>query len=115
MKTLTVEDLRYLPARMEYLPLYVKEVEDGTIRIYVYNHAAISTGCVKINDLCNPMPYKGDYGVGFTVELHNSDSTRFCLKAYYIEASHGAVCAATDNCTFCPLYSADGTNEECLY
>ena len=106
MKALNVEEMYNIPARMEDIPLYVKkEDETGNIHIYAYDHASLTNGYVRVNALCKPLPYKGNFGVGFTVKLHNSFSTRYALKAYYIEVSHSAICSANDNCTWCPLYS----------
>lgn len=116
MKVVDLEKLYTVPAKMEVIPLYVKQ-EDiaGNIHIYVYDHASLTNGYVKKNALCVPVPYKGNFGVGFTVNLHNKNSTRYALKAYYVEVSHSVICSANDICTLCPLYSADGTNEDCLY
>lgn len=116
MKALNIEELPSIPARIEDIPLYVKkEDEAGNIHIYAYDHASLTNGYVKKNTFCTPLPYKGNFGVGFTVNLHNNLSTRYALKAYYVEVSHSAICSANDNCTMCPLYSTDGANEDCLY
>lgn len=116
MKTLNFEKLYTIPARMEDIPLYVKkEDETGNIHIYAYHHASLTNGYVKVNALCKPLPYKGNFGGGFTVNLHNSISTRYAWKAYYIEVSYRAICSANDSCTLCPLYSKDGNEEECHY
>ncbi len=116
MKALNFEELYTIPARMEDIPLYVKkEDETGNIHIYAYDHASLTNGYVKKNTFCKPMPYKGNFGEGFTVMLHNNLSTRYALKAYYIEIPYKVVCDANDNCTLCPLYSKDGKEEECLY
>lgn len=116
MKALNIEELYNIPARMENIPLYVKKEDDaGRIHIYTYDHASLTNGYIKKNTFCNPMPYKGNFGVGFTVNLHNNLSTRYALKAYYVEVSNSAICSANDICTLCPLYSTDGTNEDCLY
>ena len=116
MKALDMKELYNIPARMEDIPLYVKkEDETGNIHIYAYDHASLTNGYVKKNTLCKPVPYKGRFGVGFTVKLHNNISTRYALKAYYVEVSHSAICSANYSCTLCPLYSTDGTNENCFY
>ena len=116
MKALNFEEMYNIPARMEDIPLYVKkEDEAGIIHVYAYHHASLTNGYVKVNALCKPIPYRGNFGVGFTVKLHNNLSTRYALKAYYIEVSHNAICSANDICTLCPLYSSDGTTEDCLY
>lgn len=115
MKVLDFDDLYIVHAKMEDIPLYVKAEDiDGNIHIYAYDHASLTNGYVKKNAFCKPVPYKGNFGVGFTVNLHNSVSTRYALKAYYIEISHGAVCVANVNCTLCPLYSTEN-GEECNY
>ena len=116
MKALNFEELVNIPARMKDIPLYVKkEDEDGHIHIYAYDHASLTNGYVKKNTLCKPVPYKGNFGVGFTVKLHNNISTRYALKAYYVEVSHSAICNANDSCTLCPLYSKERYEEECYY
>lgn len=116
MKTLALEKLYTVPAEMEDIPLYVKQEDiDGNIHIYAYSHASLTKGYVKKNTFCKPLPYKGDFGVGFTVKLHNNISTCYALKVYYLEVSHSAICAANDNCTLCPLYSTNGEEEECYY
>lgn len=116
MKTLDLEKLYTVPAKKEDIPLYVKQEDNaGNIHIYVYDHASLTNGYVKKNALCVPVPYKGKFGVGFTVNLHNKNSTRYALKAYYVEVPHSVICFANDICKLCPLYSADGTNEDCLY
>lgn len=113
---LDLEKLYTLPAKLEEIPLYVKQEDTaGNIHIYVYEHASLTNGYVKKNALCVPVPYKGNFGVGFTVNLHNNISTRYALKAYYVEVPHSVICSANDNCTLCPLYSANGTEEQCYY
>lgn len=115
MKTLTFEELYSIPARKEDIPLYVKkEDETGKIHVYAYDHVSLTIGYVKKNALCNPVPYNGNFGVGFTVKLHNNISTRYALKAYYVEISHSAICNANYSCTLCPLYSKE-RYEECYY
>lgn len=116
MKALNIDKFYSIPARIEDIPLYVKsEDTDGEVHIYAYDHASLTNGYVKVSALCNPLPYKGNFGVGFIVNLHNKNSTRYALKAYYVEVSHSVICAANDNCTMCPLYTSEGANEECLY
>lgn len=116
MKTLELEKLYTLPAKLEELPLYVKQEDTaGNIHIYVYDHVSLTNGYVKKNALCVPVPYKGNFGVGYTVKCHNSQSTRYALKCYYIEVAHSIICSTYANCTLCPLYSANGTEEQCYY
>ena len=115
MKTLALEKLYTVPAKMEDIPLYVKQEDTaGNIHIYAYDHASLTNGYVKKNSICTPLPYKGNFGVGFTVNLHNKNSTRYALKAYYVEVSHSVICSANDNCTLCPLYTIEN-GEHCLY
>ena len=107
MKALDLSELYNVLARMEDIPLYVKrEDESGNIYIYVYDHASLTNGYVKVKALCKPVPYKGRFGAGFTVKLHNDNSTRYALKAYYVEVSNQTVCFANE-CASCPLYSTD--------
>lgn len=107
MKALYLSELYNVPARMIDIPLYVKnEDEKGNMHIYVYDHASLTNGYVKVKALCEPVPYKGRFGVGFTVELHNYNSTRYALKAYYVEVSNSTVCYANE-CASCPLHSTD--------
>ena len=116
MKALNFVELYDVPAKMESIPLYVKQEDiDGNIHVYAYDHASLTNGYVKKNTWCKPVPYKGIFGVGFTVKLHNNISTRYALKAYYVEVSHSAICSANDNCTLCPLYSKEGNEETCYY
>lgn len=110
MKVVDLEKLYNLPAKLEEIPLYVKQEDTaGNIHIYVHDHDYVK------NALCVPVPYKGNFGVGFTVNLHNNISTRYALKVYYAEVPHNVICSANDNCTLCPLYSANGTEEQCYY
>ena len=52
MKALNVEELYNIPARMEDIPLYVKkEDEKGNIHIYAYDHASLTNGYVKVNEI----------------------------------------------------------------
>lgn len=116
MKTLDLEKLYTVPAKMEDIPLYVKAEDiDGNIHIYVYNHVSLTKGYVKKDALCVPVPYKGDFGTGFTINCHNAQSTRYVFKCYYIEVAHNIICSTHVNCTLCPLYSANGTEEQCYY
>lgn len=116
MKTLALEKLYTVPAKMEDIPLYVKQEDTaGNIHIYAYDHASLTNGYVKKNAFCKPLPYKGNFGKGFTVKLHNNLSTRYALKVYYVEVSHSVICSANDNCTLCPLYYGDDLFEDCHY
>ena len=101
MKALELNELYNVPARMEDIPLYVKkEDKKGNMHIYAYDHASLTNGYVKVNATCEPVPYKGRFGVGFTVKLHNDNSTRYALKAYYIELPQGAIYSENGDCIF---------------
>lgn len=116
MNALDLEKLYTVPATKADIPLYVKAEDiDGNIHIYAYDHVSLTNGYVKKNTFCKPFPYKGNFGVGFTVKLYNDISTRYALKAYYVEVPHSVICSANDKCTLCPLYSANGTEEHCYY
>lgn len=116
MKVVDLEKLYTLQAKLDEIPLYVKQEDTaGNIHIYAYDHASLTNGYVKKNAFCKPVPYKGNFGVGFTVKLHNNLSTRYALKAYYVEVSHSVICSANDNCTLCPLYYVDDLFEDCHY
>lgn len=116
MRVVDLEKMNTVPAKTDDMPLYVKQEDiDGNIHIYVYDHASLTNGYVKKNSFCKPVPYKGNFGKGFTVNLYNNLSTCYVLKVYYIEVSHSAVCEANINCTMCPLYSKVGSEEECYY
>lgn len=101
MKALDFKELYNVPARIPDIPLYVKkEDKKGNIHIYVYDHASLTRGYVKVNATCEPVPYKGRFGVGFTVKLHTYNSTRYTLKAYYVELSHDEIYTENGYCIF---------------
>ena len=115
MTTLTLESLYDTHARIESLPLYITEIDsNGKMHVYVYDHASLTNGYIRKNATCYPKPYKGNFGTGYTVNVYNSRSTRYALKAYYIEVSHKVICSANDSCTLCPLY-ATTPSERCYY
>lgn len=59
-------------------------IDDDGRKAY-YHHTALSRGYVsvkaKISDTIKP--YKGRFGEGFVIYLHNKMSTAYCLKVYY--------------------------------
>lgn len=113
MKALDFDELYNIPARMDDIPLFVKkEDEKGNMYIYMYDHVSTTKGYVKSKALCQPVPYEGKFGVGFTVKLHNDNSTNYALKAYYLRLLNRTVCYANGACEFCPLYSVD---KYCIY
>lgn len=116
MITLSINDLFKTPAKREELPFYLtKKDSAGIMHVYVYEHDSLTNGYVRKNATCTPKPYKGKFGVGYTINCHNAKSTRSAFKVYYIEVSHEIICSVHDNCTRCPLYSANGTEEQCYY
>lgn len=115
MTALNFDLLTSTPARIEYLPQYIAEKDsNGGMHVYVYDHSSLSNGYVRKNATCAPIPYKGNFGTGYTINIHNPHSTRYARKVYYIEAPHSVICSANDNCTLCPLYVIDN-EEHCLY
>nr|DAL78711.1 MAG TPA: hypothetical protein [Caudoviricetes sp.] len=115
MKTVTLKELFDIPATIEAIPFYITKTDDrGYVHVYAFDHTALTNGYIRKNAKCNPIPYKGNFGTGYTVNIHNSKSTRYALKAYYISKFHNTICKATDNCTLCPLYTIEN-EEHCLY
>ena len=107
MKALEINELYNVTARMVDIQLYLKkEDKKGNIHMYAYDHASLANGYVKVHATCKPVPYKGRFGVGFTVKLHNDNPTRYALKVDYVEVSNQTVCYAND-CASCPLHSTD--------
>lgn len=50
-----------------------------------YHHTSLTRGYVSVKDENGiKEPYKGRFGVGYTVKRNNPDSTRFCYIDYYI-------------------------------
>lgn len=97
------------------LPFYVIRKVGAEFILYAYHHSSRTNGYIRKNAVYNPQPYKGRFGVGFTVKSNNSTSTRHAYITYYIEIRHSVICSANDNCTLCPLYSKEGNGEECYY
>lgn len=116
-RTMTYEELATMTNSVAELPLYVTRKVGAYYVVYAYSHSSMTNGYTRKNALYNPQPYKGRFGVGFTVNSNNSTSTRYCYKTYYIEVKHSVVCAANDKCTDCPLYDANGDTEyeDCHY
>ena len=116
-RTMNYNDLMTMKNDIAELPLYVVRKVGIHYVVYAYSHSSMAKGYVRKSATYNPKPYKGCFGVGFTVESNNSDSTWYCYKTYYIELKHSVVCAENDNCTLCPLYDAKGDTEyeDCHY
>lgn len=97
------------------LPFYVTRKVGAEFKVYAYSHSSMTKGYIRKNEVYHPQPYKGRFGVGFTVKSNNSTSTRYAYLTYYIEIKHSVICSANDTCTLCPLYTSEGANEDCLY
>lgn len=65
----------------------MKIFDDLEKRGYKYHHCAYCRGYVSVkNDgLDTPEPYKGRFGVGYTVKQHNPHSTIYCYINYFIK------------------------------
>lgn len=67
------------------LPFYVTRKVGSEFKVYAYHHSSMTNGYIRKNAVYNPQPYKGRFGVGFTVKSNNSKSTRYAYITYYIE------------------------------
>ena len=114
-KKMTYEELVKMKNSVAELPFYVTRKVGAEFKVYAYSHSSMTKGDIRKNATYNPLPYKGRFGVGFTVKSNNSASTQYAYVTYYSEVQHRAICSANDNCTMCPLYTSDGANEDCLY
>jgi hypothetical protein len=114
-KKMTYEELVKMKNSVAELPFYVTRKVGAEFKVYAYSHSSMTKGYIRKNATYNPLPYKGRFGVGFTVKSNNSASTQYAYVTYYIEVQHRAICSANDNCTMCPLYTSEGANEDCLY
>lgn len=112
---MTYEELVKMQNNVAELPLYVTRKVGAEFKVYAYSHSSMTNGYIRKNAIYTPLPYKGRFGVGFTVKSNNSASTHYAYITYYIEIKHSVICSANDNCTLCPLYSKDGNKETCYY
>lgn len=96
-------------------PFYVTRKVGAEVKVYAYSHSSMTNGYIRKNEVYHPQPYKGRFGVGFTVKSNNPASTRYAYITYYIEIEHSVICLSNDNCTLCPLYAKEGNGEECYY
>ncbi len=113
-KKMNYEEFIKMENSVDELPFYVTRKVGAEFTVYAYHHSSMTNGYIRKNAGYHPQPYKGRFGVGFTVKSNNSTSTRYAYITYYIEIEHFVICSANDNCTLCPLYSKEG-NEECHY
>lgn len=114
-RTMNYEEFIKMKNSVAELPFYVTRKVGAEFKVYAYSHSSMTNGYIRKNAVYNPQPYKGRFGVGFTVKSNNSTSTRYAYITYYIEIKHSVICSANDNCTLCPLYSKEGNEEECYY
>lgn len=113
---MTYEELVKKQNSVAELPFYVTRKVGNEFKVYAYKRTTMTNGYVRKKETYNPQPYKGRFGVGFTVKSSNSASTRYAYLTYYIELKHSDICAANDNCTECPLYEKDiNLFEDCHY
>lgn len=113
---MTYEELVKMKNSVAELPFYVTRKVGAEFKVYTYSHSSMTTGYIRKNVTYHPKPYKGRFGVGFTVKSNNPASTRYAYLTYYIESKHSVICSANDNCTECPLYDADNDLfEDCHY
>lgn len=114
-KKMTYEELVKMKNSVAELPFYVTRKVGAEFKVYAYSQSFMTNGYIRKNATYNPLPYKGWFGVGFTVKSNNSASTHYTYLTYYIEVEHSVICSSNDSCTLCPLYKSDGANEDCLY
>ena len=112
---LTYEELVKMQNNFAELPFYVTRKVGNEFKVYTYLHSTMTNEYVRKNAIYNPQPYKGRFGVGFTVKSNYSANTHYTYLTYYIEVKHSVICSTNDTCTLCPLYTSDGANEDCLY
>lgn len=115
IKKMTYEELVKMKNSVAELPFYVTRKVGAEFKVYAYSHTSMTNGYIRKNATYNPLPYKGRFGVGFTVKSNNPVSTYYAYLTYYIEVEHFVICSSNDNCTMCPLYTSDGAKEDCLY
>lgn len=96
-------------------PFYVTRKVGAEVKVYAYSHSSMTNGYIRKNAVYHPQPYKGRFGVGFTVKSNNPANTRHAYITYYIETEHSVICFSNGNCTLCPLYSKGGNEEGCYY
>lgn len=114
---MTYEELVKMKTSVAELPFYVTRKVGTELKVYAYSHSSMTTGNIHTPQTAtyNPLPYKGRYGVGFTVTTTTSASTPYAYVTYYIELDHSVICSSNAACTLCPLYTTAGPNENCLY
>lgn len=82
---MTYEELVKMQNNVAELPFYVTRKVGAEFKVYAYSHSSMTNGYIRKNATYNPLPYKGRFGVGFTVKSNNSASTRYAYITYYIE------------------------------
>ena len=51
--------------------------------IVIFHHTAYAQGYIPVNKALI-MQYHGRFGIGYTIDRHSNDSTRYMLRSYYI-------------------------------
>lgn len=115
MNQMNYEEFIKMKNSVAEFPFYVTRKVGEEVKVYAYSHSSMTNGYIRKNAVYHPQPYKGRFGVGFTVKSNNPASTRYAYITYYIEIKHSVICSANDNCTLCPLYSKEGNKETCYY
>ena len=64
----------------------METIQDLKDKGYAHHHTAWTRGYIsRMLEHGVPQPYKGRYGVGYTVGIPSYDSTRYYRVAYYIK------------------------------
>ena len=51
-----------------------------------YHHTATTAGYVSVKcEEAEPIPYKGHFGEGYKIRIHNPESTQYCYVQYWIK------------------------------
>lgn len=79
------EELIKMKNSVADLPFYVTRKVGEELKLYAYHHSSMTNGYIRKDAVYDPQPYKGRFGVGFTVKSNNPASTRYAYITYYIE------------------------------
>lgn len=51
-----------------------------------YHHTSTAAGYVSVKcEETDPIPYKGRFGDGYVIRIHNPESTQYCYVQYWIK------------------------------
>lgn len=51
-----------------------------------YHHTSTTAGYVSVKcEETEPRPYKGRFGEGYKIRIHNPESTQYCYVQYWIK------------------------------